>query len=103
MRYGLRSVLKYDKLDEYISLHKNAWPEMIKAMQESNITNYTIFIDGNELFTYYDYTGTQYNKDMLKMDKNPTMEKWCEFTKPCFVKYPDGVFYKNMKEIFHFE
>ena len=43
-----------DKIDEYVEAHGNVWPEMLAALREAGIRNYTIFRDGNDVFGYFE-------------------------------------------------
>lgn len=43
-----------DKLDEYIRAHREVWPEMLDAIRDAGIRNYTIFRDGNRMFGYFE-------------------------------------------------
>jgi L-rhamnose mutarotase len=43
-----------DKLDEYIEAHRNVWPELLAALRDAGIRNYTIFRHGNEMFGYFE-------------------------------------------------
>jgi L-rhamnose mutarotase len=43
-----------DKIDEYVEAHRNVWPEMIAALRDAGIRNYTIFRNGNEMFGYFE-------------------------------------------------
>jgi L-rhamnose mutarotase len=43
-----------DKLDEYVEAHRNVWPEMLAALRDAGIRNYTIFRHGNEMFGYFE-------------------------------------------------
>ena len=43
-----------DKIDQYIQAHKEVWPEMLGALREAGIRNYTIFRHGNEMFGYFE-------------------------------------------------
>src|SRR5689334_1600092 len=43
-----------DKVDEYVEAHKNVWPEMLAALRDAGIRNYTIFRSGNEMFGYFE-------------------------------------------------
>jgi L-rhamnose mutarotase len=43
-----------DKVDEYVAAHRNVWPEMLAALREAGIRNYTIFRNGNEMFGYFE-------------------------------------------------
>jgi L-rhamnose mutarotase len=43
-----------DKIDEYVQAHRDVWPEMLTALHEAGIRNYTIFRHGNEMFGYFE-------------------------------------------------
>ena len=43
-----------DKIDEYVEAHRSVWPEMLAALREAGIRNYTIFRHGNEMFGYFE-------------------------------------------------
>ena len=93
--------IKHEKVQEYVELHKNAWPEILEIISESNYHNYSISIRGNQLYTYYEYTGNDYEADTKKMNENPIMKKWHTFTKPCFLRDENGNAYKELEEIFY--
>ncbi|HSS75014.1 MAG TPA: L-rhamnose mutarotase [Gaiellaceae bacterium] len=43
-----------DKIDEYVAAHRDVWPDMLGALKESGIRNYSIFRDGNQVFGYFE-------------------------------------------------
>jgi len=43
-----------DMLDEYVAAHRDVWPELLAALREAGIRNYTIFRNGNEMFGYFE-------------------------------------------------
>jgi L-rhamnose mutarotase len=43
-----------DKIDEYVQAHRDVWPEMLAALRDAGIRNYTIFRNGNEMFGYFE-------------------------------------------------
>jgi L-rhamnose mutarotase len=43
-----------DKIDEYVAAHREVWPDMLRALKESGIRNYSIFRDGNQVFGYFE-------------------------------------------------
>jgi len=43
-----------DKIEEYVEAHRTVWPDMLRALSESGIRNYTIFRDGNQVFGYFE-------------------------------------------------
>ena len=43
-----------EKIDEYVSAHREVWPEMLDALRGAGIRNYTIFRDDNRMFGYFE-------------------------------------------------
>jgi L-rhamnose mutarotase len=43
-----------DKIDEYVAAHGEVWPEMLRALKDSGIRNYSIFRAGNQVFGYFE-------------------------------------------------
>jgi L-rhamnose mutarotase len=43
-----------DRTDEYVEAHRNVWPEMLAALRQAGIRNYTIFRNGNQMFGYFE-------------------------------------------------
>jgi L-rhamnose mutarotase len=43
-----------DKIDEYVDAHQSVWPQMLAALRDAGIRNYTIFRNGNEMFGYFE-------------------------------------------------
>jgi len=102
-RFIQHSYLKPDKVDEYVKLHAHAWPEVLQMIKESNIQNYSISIRGAELYTYYEYTGDDFEADMARMAADPTTQEWWTHTRPCFLYPEKGVYYDDLQEIFYCE
>jgi L-rhamnose mutarotase len=43
-----------DKIDDYVEAHRAVWPDMLEALKEAGISNYSIFRDGNRVFGYFE-------------------------------------------------
>ena len=100
-RFGQHAVLKPEKVEEYVELHAAVWPEILQIITDCNMTNYSIFIDGRDLFCYFEYVGEDYEADCKKMEDNPRMQEWWTHTKPCFVGHDKQEYYLDWKEIFY--
>jgi L-rhamnose mutarotase len=88
-RYAWHGRIVPGSRDEYIRRHDNIWPEMKEVLEKAGIRNYSIWMQGEELFGYYEceqgieYAGKvqaesevvkkwdAYMKDILIMDKDP--------------------------------
>jgi len=108
-RYGMVIGLKPEKIDDYKKLHAAAWPGVLKKIRESNIRSYSIYLKEVEkgkyyLFSYFEYTGSDFQADMAKMAADPTTQKWWKETDPCQVPLPTRgpkEFWSTMEEVFH--
>jgi L-rhamnose mutarotase len=43
-----------ERIDEYVEAHRAVWPEMLDALRDAGVRNYTIFRHGNEMFGYFE-------------------------------------------------
>ncbi|MCH5598059.1 L-rhamnose mutarotase [Niabella ginsengisoli] len=80
-----------------------------KKIKECNIRNYSIYlkkIDSKTyLFSYFEYTGNNFDADMKKMAADPNTQKWWKETDPCQLPLPDAAskneIWSSMEEVFH--
>ncbi|MBS7565740.1 L-rhamnose mutarotase [Mucilaginibacter sp. Bleaf8] len=108
-RYGSVTGLKPDSVAIYKELHAHAWPGVLKKIKECNIQNYSIYIKEIEgkpyLFSYFEYTGNDFEADMKKMAADSTTRKWWQRTDPTQLPLPDaaakGKIWSDMEEVFH--
>jgi len=103
-RYGSIIKIKPDKLEEYKKLHKNIWLGVAKTITECNIKNYSIFYKDGYLFSYFEYTGKDYDSDMKKMADDPVTQKWWDICKPMqepLETRKEGEWWAEMEEVFH--
>jgi L-rhamnose mutarotase len=102
-RFGQLAVLKSDKIEEYEQLHLTVWPGVLKILKKCHLQNYSIYRVEDELFAYFEYTGSDYAGDMAKIAADPTTQLWWTYTHPCFLHKKENVFFLDMKEIFHLD
>ena len=103
-RHALLGKLKPERIAEYCELHAHPWPGVIKAIKDSHIENYSIWLHGDYVFSYFEYTGDDYEADMARQARDPEMQRWWTRTHPCFVTYaiePDCEFTPDIKEVFY--
>ncbi len=88
-RYAWKGRIKAGMKEEYVRRHREIGEEMIRALKEAGIRNYTIWCSGDELFGYYEcekgieYAARSqaispvvkawdvYMQDVLEMEKDP--------------------------------
>jgi len=98
--------LKDDKVEEYLRLHRDAWPEVLAQIAASNIRNYSIYLKQPEniLFGYWEYHGTDLAADSAAMAAHEKTREWWALTDPCqepFENRKDGEWWATMDEVFH--
>jgi len=105
-RFGQIGKLKPEKKDEYIKLHENVWPEVLKVIEKCNISNYSIYSFELFCFASFEYHGENFEEDMKKMAEDLSVQRWWKYTKPCFEQFKaagDDEYYIDMKEIFRMD
>jgi len=108
-RFGAVIGLKPEKLDEYVRLHANAWPEVLSTIRKCHIRNYSIYLgkldDGKlYLFSYFEYAGDDFEADMKRMAADPKTQEWWTLTDPCQVPpkhRKPGEHWMAIREVFH--
>ncbi len=103
-RYGMVIKVNPDKVEEYKKLHAAVWPDVLKKIKDCNIQNYSIFLKDDCLFSYFEYTGSDFEMDMERMAADPTTQKWWDVCEPCQVPLEtraEGEWWANMEEVFH--
>jgi len=110
-RYGLVIGLKPEKIAYYKELHAAAWPGVLRMIKECHIRNYSIYLKEVErgrfyLFSYFEYTGDNFEADMARMAADPTTQKWWKETDPCQIPLAtrgEKEFWSRMEEVFHLD
>ena len=108
-RYGSVIGVRPEKIAAYKKLHAAVWPGVLKMIKQCNIRNYSIYLrrlpDGRHyLFSYFEYTGSDFAADMAKMAADPTTQKWWSVCIPCQEPLPDRApneWWAGMEEVFH--
>lgn len=98
--------IKPEKLEEYKKLHTAVWPGVLKTIKECNIQNYSIYYKDNMLYSYYEYTGNDYEKDMQKMADDPVTQEWWKLCEPCqepLATRKEGEWWASMEEVFRLD
>ena len=104
MRYGSLIKLKPDWEERYVILHKNTFPGVLERIRKSNIRNYSIFLHDVILFSYYEYIGDDFDRDMAKIGEDPVTQDWWKLTDPMqepLETRKEGEWWASIEEIFH--
>ena len=86
--------LRAEKEAEYRLLHDNVWPGVVDAIGASQISRFDIFLiefgeNQPHLFYRFEYTGTNFDNDMLAQSLSPVNQRWWKFTDVCQVALPN--------------
>ena len=101
-------MLRPERLEEYKKLHAAVWPDVLKMIRQCHIRNYSIYLRAlggrHYLFSYFEYTGSDFAADMGKMAADPITQRWWAVCKPCQEPLPDRApdeWWAGMEEVFH--
>jgi len=75
-RFGSLIKLKKEYQERYIILHRHTFPGVLNRIRKCNIRNYTIFLKEGMLFSYFEYTGNDFETDMAQMADSVTKDWW---------------------------
>jgi L-rhamnose mutarotase len=64
-RQGFVLRVKPERIDEYVEAHRHVWPEMLQALRDAGIRNYTIFRAGSEMFGYFEADDLRHTGELL--------------------------------------
>jgi len=105
-RYGSLIRVKEDRLEEYKRLHAKVWPDVLRMIKECHIKNYSIYYKDGFLFSYFEYTGTDFEADSARMAADPITQQWWDVCKPCqqpLETRAEGEWWASMEEVFHLD
>jgi L-rhamnose mutarotase len=96
--------LRPERREEYLALHREVWPGVEAALRTANIRNYSIFLRGDTLFSYFEYHGVDFAADIASIEGDAETQRWWELTDPCQEPSPDtgtGGHWSDLEEIWH--
>lgn len=78
--------LNPDRIDEYIELHRNCWPEQLKALREAGAVNLEIYLYGTQCIITYECEN--FNEFLDRLSASETNSRW--------QKRMDGIFVNDI-------
>ena len=110
-RYGSVIGIEAEKIAEYKRLHAAVWPTVLRKLEDAGIRNYSIYLaqvedDTFYLFSYFEYTGRDFEADMARMAADPEIKRWWKHTDPLQVRVAtceEGEWWHTIEEVFHME
>jgi len=110
-RYGAVIGLREERIEHYRRLHASVWDGVLAMIRQCHIHNYSIYLrrlpDGQYyLFSYFEYTGQDFEADLAKMAADPVTQEWWKVCMPCQIPFEDrsnGEWWAGMEEVFHLD
>lgn len=90
--------------EKYVQIHTEVWPDVLEQIKSSNIRNYSIYKMGDLLISYFEYIGTNYEKDMAAMAEDKRTQEWWAITDPLQLPLEgrtEGEWWMVIPEVFH--
>lgn len=105
-RYGMVLRLRPEAEEKYKAYHAAVWPEVLDMIRKCNIRSYSIYLKDGYLFSYFEYTGSDFQADMARMAADPKTQEWWAIMEPMQEPLPTrqaGEWWANMEEVFHMD
>ncbi|MGY6026474.1 L-rhamnose mutarotase [Streptomyces spinosirectus] len=96
--------LRPERREEHLALHRSVWPEVEATLRAAHFRNYTIFLRGDVLFSYFEYDGDDFDADTAAVAADSGTQRWWRLTDPCRQPWPDagpGGIWSDLEEIWH--
>lgn len=69
-----------DRIDDYVRAHAEVWPEMLQALTDAGIRNYSIFRHGTDVFGYFEADDLE--QAARQMAAQPVNTRWQDTMAP---------------------
>lgn len=100
-RKAWRASVKDGFIEEYKRRHDEIWDEMKHVLKSAGICNYTIFLDGNDLFGYYECEkGVKYADQV--QNQSAIVDKWNEYMSDILI-WKDDKTQPKLEEVFRLD
>jgi L-rhamnose mutarotase len=89
--------------EKYKQAHRDIWPEILTGIARAGISNYSIFMRGRELFSYFEVCNLE--EAMAQIAADPDNQRWQTYMAPLFDVGP-GVQEGStvyLEEVFHLD
>ena len=103
-RVGMVVGIKIDQIETYKKLHADSNPGVRDLLAKYHMHNFSIFLQEIEgkwyEFGYYEYTGSDFDADMAKLDKEPRNIEWLKSCDPMQVALPGAKGWTVMERVY---
>ena len=70
IRKGMVRAIKPECIKDYKQTHSDVWPEILERITNCKIKNYSVFSQGDRLFSFFEYYGENFEEDTKIMRDN---------------------------------
>lgn len=105
-RFGQVIKVKPEFAKDYIYHHQHPWPGVNQMIKDCHLTNYSIYYRDGYLFSYYEYTGDDFEADMKKMAADEETQRWWKLVTPMqepIESHKEGEWWSDMEEVYHLD
>ena len=76
VRKGMVRAIKPEFIKDYKKTHSDVWPEILEKITNCQIKNYSVFAQGDRLFSFFEYYGENFEDDTKIMRDNSKFQEW---------------------------
>jgi L-rhamnose mutarotase len=88
-RTGFVLDVRPERIDDYVAAHARVWPEMLAALHDAGVRNYTIFRAGATVFGYFEAEDLDAAEQYLAAQ--PVCTRWQDAMAPLLAeRVPDA-------------
>lgn len=105
-RFAVVIGVRPEGIAEYEQIHRAVPAAVLATITACSIRNYSIYRYGDVLFGYYEYTGTDHDRDMARMAADPATQQWWTRTLPLQAPLGGGTGtpeWQRLPEAFHLD
>ena len=106
-RVAQRIGLPVENREEYLRLHEAVWPAVEQTLTDAGIRNYSIFLDGEDLFSYFEVDdATTLDDALARVAADPETQRWWTATDPLQRRRentPAGQQWLTLEEVWHLD
>ena len=98
--------LRADKRGDYLRLHAEPWPQVMATLKRVGVSNYSIFLHGDLLFSYLEFSGESWEEAQAEIARDPHTQEWWTLTDPCQTRLEtalEGEWWSAMRPVFLLE
>lgn len=89
------------RVAEYRRRHQDVWPGMLRALKNAGCSNYSIYMNGRELFAYMEVD--DFERFKRRMSADVEAQRWEAHMAPIMEQgiQPETGFHEVLPEVFH--